>query len=81
VKKGKNLQSRIFSPAGLTFRFDQEIGKKKKNKTKKLYRQAKTKRTQHHHTSFETNAKGTSQGGKEKITVRDKKVMNGKADW
>ena len=79
MKKGKNLQSRIFSPAGLTFRFDQEIGKTKQNK--KLYRQAKTKRTQHHHTSFETNAKGISQGGKEKITVRDKKVMNGKADW
>ena len=78
MKKGKNLQSRIFSPAGLTFRFDQEIRKKKK---KNLYRQVKTKRTQHHHTSFETNAKGISQGGKEKITVRDKKVMNGKADW
>ena len=40
-----------------------------------IYREAKAKRIQHHQTSFTTNAKGTSLGGKENATTRDKKVM------
>ena len=35
-------------------------------RTQKLYRQAKAERVQHHQTSFTTNAKGTSLGGKHK---------------
>ena len=50
-------------------------------RNQKLYRQAKAKRIQHHQTSFTTNAKGTSLGGKEKATTRNKKIMNGKAHW
>ena len=48
-------------------------------KNQKFYRQATTKRIQHHQTSFTTNAKGTSLGGKEKATTRNKKIKNGKA--
>ena len=49
VKKGKNLQSRIFYAAKIPFRFDREI---------KSFRQEKSKRVQHHQTIFATNAKG-----------------------
>ena len=55
--KGKNLQLRILYPARLSFRFDGEI--------KNLHRQGKAKRIEHHQTSFATNTKGTSLGGKE----------------
>ena len=53
-------------------------------RNQKLYRQAKSlqkrkaKRIKHHQTSYTTNAKGTSLGGKEKTTTRNKKIMNGK---
>ena len=39
-----------------------------------LYRQAKTKRIQHHQTSFIIDAKRTSLGGKEKAKTRNKKI-------
>ena len=38
----------------------------------KFYRQTKAKRIQHHQTSFTTNPKGTSLGGKEKPATRNK---------
>ena len=49
-------------------------------RNQKLCRQAKAKRIQHHQTSFTTNAKGISLGGKEKETTRNK-ITNGKAHW
>ena len=62
MMKGKNLQPRIFCLSRLSFRFDGEI--------KKLSRQAKIKGTQHHQTSFITNAKEISLGGKHKRRKR-----------
>ena len=62
VMKEKNLQPTLLYPARISFRFDGEI--------KKLYRQAKAKRIQHHQTSFTTNAKGTSLGRKHKRRKR-----------
>ena len=56
VMKGKNLQSRIFYPARLSFRFDREI---------KSLPDKQMLRVQHHRTSFTTNAKGTSLGRQE----------------
>ena len=50
-------------------------------RNQKLYRQAKAKRIQHHQTSSTTNPKGTSLGGKEKATTRNKKIMSGKGPW
>ena len=50
-----------------------------RQRNQKLYRQAEAKRIQHHQTSCATNAKGTSLGGKEKATTRNKKITNGKA--
>ena len=43
-----------------------------KKKKKKLYRQAKDKRIQHHQTSFTTNAKGNSLAEKKKPLTRNK---------
>ena len=40
---------------------------------------SKAKRIQHHQTSFTTNAKGTSLGGKEKATTRNKKITKWKS--
>jgi len=37
------------------------------------------KRIQHHQTSFTTNAKGISVGGKGKPRTRNKKIVNGKS--
>ena len=71
LMKGKNLQPRMLYTARLLVRFSQW-------RNQKLHRQANTKRIQHHHTSFATNAKGSSLGGKEKDTTRKKKIMNGK---
>ena len=70
--KRKNLQPRILYPARLSVRFDGEI---------KSFTELKAKRIQHHQTSFEPNAKGTSLGGKEKAATRNKKIMNGKSHW
>ena len=57
---------------------DKKTGKKKK----KLYRQAKPKRTQHHQTSFKTKAKKTFLSRKKKkATTRNKKIVNGIAHW
>ena len=67
--KEKNLQPRILSKALVQIQW----------RNQKLYRKTKAKRIQHHQTSFTTNAKGTSLGGKEKATSRNKKIMNGKA--
>ena len=75
--KRKNLQPRILYPARLSFRFKGEV--KSFTDKQKLYRQAKAKRIQHHQNSFTTNAKGTSLGGKEKDTTRNKKITNGKS--
>ena len=58
--KGKNLQPRLLYPARISFRCV------KQRRNKKLYRQAKAKRIQHHQTSSTTNAKGTSLSGKHK---------------
>ena len=55
VTKGKNVQPRILYPATFLFRLEEKS---------KLYKQAKAKKIQHHQTSFTTNAKGTSLGGK-----------------
>ena len=44
-------------------------------RNQQLYRQSKTKRCQHHQTSFTTNVKGNSLGEKEKATTRNKKIM------
>ena len=49
-------------------------------KNQKLYRQAKARRIQHHKTSFGANAK-SSPGGEEKVTTRNRKIMNGNAYW
>ena len=65
------------------FRKDSVQLKKKRRvkgqRNQKLYRQAKAKRVQYHQTGFATNAKGMSLGRKEKATIRNKKIMNGKA--
>ena len=45
----------------------------------KALQTSKAKRIQHHQTSFATNANGTSLGGKQKATMRNNKIMNGKA--
>ena len=55
VMKEKNLQPRLLYPARISFRYEGEI--------KKLYRQAKAKRSQHHQTSS-SNAKESSLGRK-----------------
>ena len=60
VMKGKNLQPRLLYPARISFRCVNQ------RRNKKLYRQAKAKRIQHHQTSSTTNAKGTSLSGKHK---------------
>ena len=44
-----------------------------RRRNQKLYRQAKAKRIQHHQTSFTTNAKGTSLGGKHKRREQKRK--------
>ena len=44
-----------------------------------LKEKSKTKRIQHHSTSFTTNAKGTCLGRKEKATTTNKKIINDKA--
>ena len=62
VIKEKNLQPRLLYPARISFVFNREV--------KKLFRQAKAKRIQHHQTSFTTNAKETSLGGKHKRRKR-----------
>ena len=51
VPKGGNLQPRLLYLAMISFKIDGEI--------KKLFRQAKVKRIQYHHTTFKTNVKGT----------------------
>ena len=43
-------------------------------RNQKLYRQAKAKRVQHHQTSFTTNAKQTSLGGRHKRRKRPTKT-------
>ena len=63
--KVKNLQPRILYIARLSFRFDGEH---------KFYKKAKTKRVQHHQTSFTRNVKEISLGKKEKGTIRSKKI-------
>ena len=45
---------------------------------KKPCRQAEAKRTQHHWTSFATNAKGTLLRARYKANIRKKKITNGK---
>ena len=52
VMKEKNLQPRLLYSARISFKYEGEI--------KKLYRQAKADRIQHHQTSSLTNAKGSS---------------------
>ena len=52
LMKEKNLQPRLLYPARISFKYEGEI--------KKLYRQAKAERIQHHQTSSSTNAKGSS---------------------
>ena len=50
-----------------------------KQKKKKLFRQAKAKRVQHHQICFTTNAKGTCLGGKHKRRKRlTKQTQNNK---
>ena len=58
VMKEKNLQPRLLYPARISFKYEGEI--------KKLYRQAKAERIQHHQTSSSTNAKGSSLDRKHK---------------
>ena len=72
VMKGKNLQPRILYPERLSFRFDREtkcFSDKKRLKefgtTNQLY----------------NNYWITSLGGKEKATITNKKITNGKAHW
>lgn len=48
--KWTKLQPRIFYPASLSFRFDEET---------KNFRQAKAKRVQNHDTNCKRNVKGT----------------------
>ena len=50
-------------------------------RNQKFFILAKAKRIQHYQTSFTTTAKGTPVSGKEKTTIRNKKIMNGKAYW
>ena len=64
VMKEKNLQPRL--PSKDLIQIQQ--------RNQKLYRQAKAKRIQHHQTSFTTNAKGTSLGGKHKRRKRPTKT-------
>ena len=73
VMKGKNLQpnTNITLPSKYLIQIWW--------RNKKLYRQTKAKRIQHHQISFTTNAKGTSLGRKEKPTTRNKKITNGEA--
>ena len=52
VTEEENLQPRLLYPARISFKYEGEI--------KKLYRQAKAERIQHHQISSSTNAKGTS---------------------
>ena len=66
VMKGKNLQPRILYPTRLAFRFEGE--------NQKLYRQEKANRLQHHQTSFTTNPKGISLGGKERPQLESRKL-------
>ena len=47
-------------------------------RNQKLYREAKAETIEHHQTSFTTNAKGTSLGGKEKATIRNDSYKMGK---
>jgi len=61
VMKGKTLQPRILYPARLLFRFDGEI---------KIFPRQEVKRSQHHQTSFTTNAKRTFLGRKHKRRKR-----------
>ena len=51
-----------------------------RQRNQKLYRQAESKRIQHHQTSLTTNAKGTSLGGGGggEATTGNKKTTNGK---
>ena len=65
--KGKSLQPRILCSARLLFIFDGEI--------KSFTDKQKQKGIQYHQTSIMTNAKGTSLGGKDKATMRNKKIM------
>ena len=65
VMKGKNLQPESLYPARISFICGREI---------KSLRTSKTKRIQHHQTSFTTNAKGTSIGGKHKRRKRTTKT-------
>ena len=51
-----------------------------RQKNQKLDRQAKNIRIQYHQTSFATNTKGASPGGKEKAVTRSR-ITNGKAHW
>ena len=53
VMKEKNLQPRLLYPARISFKYEGEI--------KKLYRQAKAERIQHHQTSSPTNTKQETQ--------------------
>ena len=64
VMKEKNLQPRLPSKDLIRIQW----------RNQKLYRQAKAKRIQHHQTSFTTNAKGTSLGGKHKRRKRPTKT-------
>ena len=61
VMKGKTLQPRILYPTRLLFRFDGEI---------KSFPRQEVKRSQHHQTSFTTNAKRTFLGRKHKRRKR-----------
>ena len=70
VMKGKNLYSRIFYPARLSFRFSEET---------KALQTRKAKQIQYYWNSFAANTKGTSLKRKEKVITRNNKITNGKA--
>ena len=65
VMKRKNLQPRMLCPARHAFRFDGEI---------KSFTDKQKLKDFNHQTSFTKNAKGTSLGGKEKATTRNKNI-------
>ena len=64
VMKEKNLQPRLPSKDLIQIQ----------RRSQKLFRQTKAKRIQHHQTSFTTNAKETSLGGRQKRRKRPTKT-------
>ena len=61
VMKENNLQHRLLYPAKNSFKYEGEIKSyTEKKKKKKLYRQAKAERIEHHKTRSPTNAIGSS---------------------